>query len=83
MEKERQPWLRMAIRSQDAIDHEEVARLAYQLWTERGRPLGSPERDWFAAQARLDMWHSALVPAELGGVALEPDEGSWSTQGGR
>lgn len=27
-----------------------VEKLAYKLWTERGRPLGSPEVDWFAAE---------------------------------
>jgi hypothetical protein len=30
--------------------HEFVARLAYKLWTQRGRPLGSPDVDWFAAE---------------------------------
>jgi len=30
--------------------HEFVAKLAYKLWEERGRPLGSPEADWFAAE---------------------------------
>jgi hypothetical protein len=30
--------------------HEFVAKLAYELWAERGRPFGSPEVDWFAAE---------------------------------
>jgi hypothetical protein len=30
--------------------HEFVAKLAYELWTQRGRPFGSPEVDWFAAE---------------------------------
>jgi hypothetical protein len=30
--------------------HEFVAKLAYKLWEQRGRPLGSPEVDWFAAE---------------------------------
>jgi len=30
--------------------HEFVAKLAHKLWEERGRPLGSPEVDWFAAE---------------------------------
>jgi hypothetical protein len=30
--------------------HEFVAKLAYELWTQRGRPLGSPDVDWFAAE---------------------------------
>jgi len=42
--------------------HELVAKLAYQLWEERGRPLGSPEVDWFAAERAL---YSALVTSGL------------------
>jgi len=30
--------------------HEEVAQLAYAYWEARGRPLGSPEEDWFRAE---------------------------------
>jgi len=30
--------------------HEFVAKLAYKLWAQRGRPFGSPEVDWFAAE---------------------------------
>jgi DUF2934 family protein len=30
--------------------HEFVAKLAYKLWAQRGRPLGSPDVDWFAAE---------------------------------
>jgi hypothetical protein len=30
--------------------HEFVAKLAYELWTQRGRPFGSPDVDWFAAE---------------------------------
>jgi hypothetical protein len=33
------------------LKHRQVALLAYQLWLERGRPVGSPEADWFAAEA--------------------------------
>lgn len=33
--------------------HEFVAKLAYELWTKRGRPLGSPDVDWFAAEQAL------------------------------
>ncbi len=30
--------------------HEFVAKLAYKFWEQRGRPFGSPEVDWFAAE---------------------------------
>jgi hypothetical protein len=42
--------------------HEFVAKLAYKLWEERGRPSGSPEVDWFAAEQALC---SALVASGL------------------
>jgi Protein of unknown function (DUF2934) len=32
---------------------EDVARLAYALWQQRGCPIGSPEFDWFAAEETL------------------------------
>ncbi len=33
--------------------HEDVERLAYQLWEERGRPPGLPEVDWHRAEREL------------------------------
>jgi len=42
--------------------HEFVAKLAHKLWEERGRPLGSPEVDWFAAERAV---YSALVASGL------------------
>jgi hypothetical protein len=42
--------------------HEFVAKLAYKLWEERGRPFGSPEVDWFAAERAL---YSSLVASGL------------------
>jgi len=34
-------------------EHELTAVLAYRLWEKRGRPLGSPEVDWFEAKNQL------------------------------
>lgn len=42
--------------------HEFVAKLAYKLWEERGRPFGSPEVDWFAAERAM---YSALAASGL------------------
>ena len=42
--------------------HEFVAKLAYRLWEARGRPFGSPEVDWFAAERAV---YSALVASGL------------------
>jgi hypothetical protein len=33
--------------------HEDIARLAYALWQQRGCPSGSAEFDWFAAEEKL------------------------------
>jgi hypothetical protein len=33
--------------------HEFVAKLAYKFWEERGRPFGSPEVDWAAAERTM------------------------------
>jgi DUF2934 family protein len=42
--------------------HEFVAKLAYKLWEDRGRPSGSPEVDWFAAERAI---YPALVASGL------------------
>lgn len=42
--------------------HEFVAKLAYSLWEERGRPLGSPDVDWFAAEQAV---YSSLLASGL------------------
>lgn len=36
-----------------AIAFEKTAALAYQLWNERGCPIGSPDEDWLRAEAKL------------------------------
>ncbi len=30
-----------------------IAALAYRFWTERERPIGSPEEDWFRAECEI------------------------------
>jgi hypothetical protein len=37
----------------DQPDHKTVERRAYQLWQERGSPIGSAAEDWFRAEAEL------------------------------
>ena len=36
-----------------APKHEQIARLAYSYWQDRQRREGSPEEDWFRAEAEL------------------------------
>jgi hypothetical protein len=52
--------------------HELVQELAYQYWEKRGRPLGSPEIDWFAAEKAV---HAYLLAS---GIELGPDEDLYS-----
>ena len=42
--------------------HEFVERLAHKLWEERGRPLGSPEVDWLAAEQQV---YASLVASGM------------------
>ena len=54
--------------------HEQVEMRAYELWEERGRPLGSPEDDWFLAEQEVmqrSEWPSRLPFSVL---LMEPVE---------
>ena len=37
----------------DSVSHSDIARLAHQLWEQRGCPEGSPEEDWYEAEMKL------------------------------
>ena len=37
----------------DLLARDEIARLAYHLWLERGSPEGSAEQDWYEAEKTL------------------------------
>jgi hypothetical protein len=56
--------------------HEQIARLAYELWERRGRPLGSPEIDWYAAESALGVRNSQeeFSPFSL---RMRPEEGPY------
>ena len=41
----------------------DIAALAYQLWMERGCPIGSPDQDWFLAEAELTKEESVAAAA--------------------
>ena len=36
-----------------ALSEEEIALRSYFLWESRGRPLGSPEEDWYKARNEM------------------------------
>jgi hypothetical protein len=48
--------------------HELVTKLAHQYWERRGRPIGSPDVDWFAAEQAV---YASLV--ESGLITPSPD----------
>jgi DUF2934 family protein len=49
--------------------YEFVQKLAYKLWEQRGRPLGSPVVDWFAAEQAL---YASLVASGM--ITPSPDD---------
>jgi len=55
-------------------DTEEVERLAYQLWIERGRPVGTPLEDWDRAERLLRFSRDGSESAQTPDLA--PDAGS-------
>jgi Protein of unknown function (DUF2934) len=56
--------------------HEVTAKLAYQMWEQRGRPFGSPEVDWLAAEKVLaSAERDPKLDFSLYGITLEANEG--------
>jgi Protein of unknown function (DUF2934) len=48
---------------EEAVDREELARLAYWHWEARGFPEDSPDSDWFWAEEELRRQHHAVAAA--------------------
>ena len=36
------------------MTHDQISRIAYRLWQERGCPVGSPEVDWLRAESQVE-----------------------------
>jgi len=53
--------------------HEQIEKLAYRLWEQRGGPLGSPDDDWYRAEQELQRLDS---PSQMpfSSLMLEPLE---------
>jgi hypothetical protein len=58
--------------SSSNLRHEQVAKLAYELWERRGRPTSSAERDWLLAEQILESLDPAKPP--FGAFSLEANE---------
>jgi hypothetical protein len=61
-ELDKQPPLELTTDFLGEDRHEFVAKVAYKFWEERGRPFGSPDVDWFAAERAV---YSSLVASGL------------------
>jgi Protein of unknown function (DUF2934) len=57
----RQPTDSTESNASEAVNETAIAALAYQLWQERGCPIGSDQGDWFRAEE--DLKKLAKVPA--------------------
>lgn len=65
----------MSYNFKENYSHELTEKLAYEHWERRGRPIGSPEVDWIAAEQLLakTQEHSG-DEFSLCSLRLEPDE---------
>lgn len=64
------------------LSHELTPGFACQLWEQRGRPFGSPEVDWFAAEKVLaSAQRDPKLDLPLWGVTLEANEGPFGSLG--
>jgi DUF2934 family protein len=52
-------------------EHQRIAYWAYRYWEDRGRPVGSPEEDWFRAEREYRERNPKQPPTLLG---LGPNE---------
>lgn len=55
-------------------EHEVTAIVAYRLWEKRGRPLGSPDVDWFEAREQLALSRKSQTALTIFGLAMEANE---------
>ena len=53
MSREHTHKINVMDRSEVPVDHETVEAMAYQLWVQRGCPVGSDQEDWYQAEAEL------------------------------
>ena len=46
--------------------HEQITRRAFQIWQEKGRPIGTEQQDWAAAERELqrEREHAVLNDAQ-------------------
>ena len=55
------------------MTHDQISRIAYRLWQERGCPVGSPEVDWLRAESEFEA--AEFEAGERGAVEIESISG--------
>ena len=53
---------------------QQIEKLAYQLWEERGRPSGSPGDDWFRAEQEFIQNSDSPSRLPFSALTMEPVE---------
>ncbi len=48
----------------DPMEQKAIAQLAYEYWTQRGCPVGSPEEDWYRAEREIKK-HRGMLPPRI------------------
>lgn len=48
----------------DPMEDKAIAQLAYEYWTQRGCPMGSPEEDWYRAEREIRK-HRGMLPPQV------------------
>ena len=54
--------------------HEQIDKLAYRLWEERGAPLGSPDDDWFRAEKEFIQRSDSPSRLPFSSLMMQPVE---------
>ena len=60
----------------DNLLHEQVAKLAYEIWENKGRPTGTAEEDWLEAEQFFKFGDPEKPP--VGAVAVLVGRGAQS-----
>jgi hypothetical protein len=60
------------IESLPDLRHQQIAKLAYEIWEKNGRLAGSSEQNWLQAEQMVDSTGPANLP--FGAFSLEADE---------
>ena len=53
------------LKTSETVDERAIAALAYQIWLDRGCPIGTDQEDWFRAEE--DLKKLAKTPTTVGG----------------